>query len=105
MRKIINRFKYLKKFIIKSEGNSMWPVLHSRDVLYYTKTKINKIQIDDIVLVEKENKLLTHRVIYKTYKFLITKGDGNLSSDGKIFSNQLIGKVYKVKRNGEIFIK
>lgn len=35
--------------------------------------------------------------------FLITKGDNNQKSDGKVYPHQVIGKVYQIKRNGQIF--
>lgn len=79
----------------------MLPILHSGDVVFYWKTAFTKLKINDIVLVQKNKKLFTHRIIYKTKQYLVTKGDNNPESDGKIYPNQIIGKVVKVKRNGK----
>ena len=80
----------------------MEPVFHENDVLYFKKVAFNKVRINDIVSVKKDKKLITHRVIYKSPKYLITKGDNNPISDGKVHPKQIIGKVYQVKRNNQI---
>ena len=81
----------------------MMPLLQPNDVIYYKKTTFVRCQPNDIIMVKKNHQLFTHRVIYKTKNYLITKGDNNLTSDGKIYPHQIIGKVYQVKRNGKIF--
>lgn len=87
----------------------MLPILKSDDFLYFKKTTFPQIGINDLLLVKKERKIFTHRVIYKsiwpsvTKPYLITKGDNNLESDGKICPRQIIAKVTQVKRNGQVF--
>ncbi len=85
---------------IKTFGNSMMPVLFNGDVIYLRIISFQKIKINDIIAVRKKNQFFTHRVLYKTPKYLITKGDNNTSSDGKIYSKNIVGIVNKVKRNG-----
>ncbi len=106
MKKIFNSFLQSKSFSLKAEGNSMLPILHSGDVVYFRKPPFKKIKVNNLVLIRKDNKLFTHRAIYKNDKksnFLITKGDNNPESDGKIYPRQIIGKVVKVKREGKEF--
>ncbi len=88
---------------IKTFGRSMTPLLHDGDVVYFKAKKFSQIGVNDIICVHKNRKIFTHRVIYKTSKYLITRGDGNKLSDGKIYSENIIGVVNKVKRNGDIF--
>ena len=87
---------------IKTFGNSMYPLLHDGDVIYINRVNFNRIKINDLVCARKKNKMFTHRVIYRTKNYLITKGDSNVSADGKIYVRNMVGKVYKIKRNGEI---
>jgi len=95
----INFVLYKKnKFSLKARGSSMLPLLKSGDLVYYQRINFSKLLINDLVLVKKQNFFFTHRVIYKTPKYVITKGDNNLESDGKVFPKQIISKVIKVKR-------
>jgi len=113
MQKILKYLLQKRLFSLKAEGNSMFPILHSGDTVYFRKTPPNKIKVNDFVLVMNNNKLFTHRVIYKKILrqaqddggggFLITKGDNNPKSDGKIYPKQIISKVVKVKRNRKEF--
>lgn len=98
MRIPLRRLKQIKTF-----GNSMLPVLLDGDVIFPQKVRFEKIKLNDIVTVRKRNLFFTHRVIYRTTKYLITKGDNNKSSDGKIYLKSIVGVVNKVKRNGQIW--
>ncbi|HLD27089.1 MAG TPA: nucleotidyltransferase family protein [Patescibacteria group bacterium] len=88
---------------IKSFGNSMYPLLLDEDIVYLKKTTFSKLRINDIVAFKKSSVLQTHRIIYKTTKYVITKGDNNLKADGKVYTKQIIGKVYKIKRIDKTF--
>ncbi len=92
-----------KSLPLKSQGSSMLPILYSNDMAYFKKIQFKQVKIDDIILVHKNKRPFTHRIIYKTDKYLITKGDNNFQSDGKIYPRQIIGKVAKVKRDGKEF--
>jgi len=93
----------IKQIKLKSKGHSMQPLFYENDLLFYLKVQYYKIAVNDLILVKKNNNFFTHRVIYKSYKYLITKGDNNFLSDAKIYPKQIIGKVYQVKRNGQVF--
>jgi signal peptidase I len=90
-------------FPLKSQGQSMQPILWENDIVYFKKTAFSKIKINDLVVFYKKKQIICHRVIYKTDKYLITKGDNTLSADGKIYPKQILGKVYQIKRNGQFF--
>lgn len=87
---------------IKSFGNSMYPLLQDGDIVYIKRADFNKLKINDIVCIRKNNHVFTHRVIYKKGNYIITKGDTNPLSDGKIYTKHLIGKVDKIKRGKDI---
>ena len=121
MQNILKSLLQSKSFSLKAAGNSMLPILRSGDVVHYRKMSIKNIKINDLVLVKKKSKLFTHRVIYKEIPrpvypeqsrrarddrgggFLITKGDNNPESDGKIYPQNVVAKVQSVKRNGKEF--
>jgi signal peptidase I len=103
MNKIFKKLLHLKTLPLKSTGQSMLPILRPNDIVYFKKTPFLKIKVNDLIIFKKKNQLITHRVIYKTKKYLITKGDNNPNCDGKIYPKQILGKVYQIKRNGQIF--
>ncbi len=87
---------------IKTFGDSMLPILFNGDVIIHQKIKFSNIKINDIICFKKNNHLVTHRVVYRKSNFLITSGDNNRISDGKIYSKDVIGIVNKIKRIGHI---
>jgi len=91
------------RFIAFSEGVSMLPAIHPGDGLYIRPIRFDLFKINDLIVFEEKDKLITHRAIYKTSKYVITKGDNNPVNDGKIYKNKIIGKVDKIKRQGKVF--
>lgn len=88
--------------VIKTFGSSMSPLLRNGDVVFLKKANYSRLNVSDIVCVKKGGIIFTHRIIYKSNKYIITKGDHNIISDGKVFPKQIIGIAYKVKRAGQI---
>src|SRR3989344_1111546 len=93
--KILSKQKY---FSIRAEGTSMLPTLIPGDIVNLRKTGIEKVKVNDIVLVFKKNRFFVHRLIHKRGKTIVTRGDHNLSSDGQFRERNLLGKVVGVKR-------
>lgn len=89
--------------VMKTFGDSMYPLLHDSDVVYLKKTAFSRLKVNDIICFKKYGTLQTHRIIYKTDTYVITKGDNNLKADGKVHERQIIGRVFQVKRGSEIF--
>lgn len=87
--------------IIKTYGSSMFPMLIDQDVVYLSNAKFQNIKVTDVICIKKRGRIMTHRVIYKKDNYLITKGDSNIMSDGRIYSKNVIGKVSKIRRNGQ----
>lgn len=78
----------------------MLPLLFTGDIIEYRKTSLSKVSINDIVLTYKRGVFMTHRVIYKTNRYVITRGDNNRKADEKIFAHNIMGKVSRFKRKG-----
>lgn len=92
------------KGTFNTTGISMLPLIGPKDKLSFNAIQFSKIKINDLLLFRKNNELIVHRVIYKTKRFLITKGDNNLKSDGKVYSRQVLGRVKKIKRSGQVLV-
>ncbi|MCL5797480.1 MAG: nucleotidyltransferase family protein [Patescibacteria group bacterium] len=99
---IISLFKKQSSFSLLADGVSMLPLLQPGDTVFYRKARIHSLKANDIVIAVKNNRIFIHRIIYKKGNYVITKGDNNLEADGKIYSRQIIGKIYQFKRQGKI---
>lgn len=89
--------------VIKTFGDSMYPLLLDGDILYLKKITFSKVKVNDIITVKNYKHYFTHRVIYKGRNYLITKGDNNPISDAKVYQKDIVGIVKNVKRNKSIF--
>lgn len=89
-----------KTFQIKAEGNSMYPILQNGDVVEYIQTPFSLIRLNDIILVYSNSILVTHRVLYKTKKTCITRGDNNREADVDVQKGKVLAKVVRFKRGG-----
>lgn len=96
----LNKNLQKKTFCIKAEGESMRPLLFTGDIIEYRKISFSQVSINDIVLTYRRGIFMTHRVIYKTDRYIITRGDNNRKADEKMFANNIMGKVLRFKRNG-----
>lgn len=92
--------KMSTRFSAKAIGNSMYPLLQNEDIVEYVQTPFSDIRFNDIVLTYVEDKLITHRVIYKTKKTCITRGDNNAAADPPLRGERILGKVVRFKRKG-----
>lgn len=81
----------------------MLPLLRPNDQLFFKAITFKQSKIDDLVLFKQKQAFVVHRVIYKGKDFLISKGDNNLRSDGKVLPAQVIARVIKIKRADEVF--
>lgn len=88
---------------IKTFGNSMHPLLYDGDIVVLKKEKFESLRTNDIICFRQNNHLVTHRIIYKTELYVITKGDNNPTSDGKIMPEKILGRVVSIKRDRQIF--
>lgn len=81
----------------------MYPLLHDGDVVKLRKVPFAGIKTNDIICFQKQGKLITHRVLYKSENYLITRGDNATQADGKVYKGQILGKITKVKRGKNEF--
>ncbi len=83
-------------------GGSMWPWLRSGDVLSVRRKDPAHIHPGEIVLFLREGRLYAHRVIrrisHSGRAVLITKGDALPRADAPLADDELLGRVFRVRR-------
>lgn len=68
---------------------------YSGDVIIVKNKSRVKLEVNDIIAFREDNKVVTHRIIDKTDKGYLTKGDNNQSTDKKVLLKEdVIGEVY-----------
>ncbi len=73
---------------------SMSPTIEVGDVVI---TKITKdVKKNDVIVYKDGESIITHRLIEKNEKEIITRGDANNSEDKPIEENMIIGQVIKI---------
>ncbi len=98
---LIDQIRQKEHYALKTDGMSMFPLLYPGDVVHFKKMQLEQVEVNDIVVVEEDGRLFTHRVVYKGSDYLVTGGDNNLASDGRIDETQLLGRMTKVERDGQ----
>lgn len=63
------------------------------------------VEKEDIIVYEKDNSLITHRLIEKQNDKLIAKGDANNTQDEPITQEMIVGKVIKIIPNANLWKK
>lgn len=87
-------------FRMRSEGVSMYPLLHPGDLIEFQKISPLQVKMNDIVLLYLNEKFITHRVIYLTKNTIVTRGDNNPKEDDRVTLEHIIAKVVRFKRKG-----
>ena len=82
--------------IYKVETGSMEDNIHRVDYLLIVKQ--DNYNVGDVVTFQINGNFITHRIIKKEGKRIVTKGDANNTEDDEINESQIIGKLmYKSK--------
>ena len=94
---VLGRGRILK---FKAKGGSMSPFIGNGDVVEVVPSK-GKINLGDIILYRSSyGNPVVHRVIQRNKESIINKGDSVPSSDEPILSEQVLGRVVAVEKNG-----
>ena len=85
-------------------GSSMLPSIRPGDVLEVHRESMAGVSKGDIVVFEREARLVTHRVVEKVIgpggTLLITRGDAMRAADPPVAPEELLGRVTAVLRGG-----
>jgi len=89
---------------LAASGSSMLPSIRPGDVLEVHREGMAGISIGDIVVFEREARLVTHRVVEKVggseRTLLITRGDALRVPDPPVSPEELLGRVTAILRGG-----
>ena len=84
----------------RAKGGSMSPFIRNGDVVEVVPLE-GKINLGDIVLYRSSHgNTVIHRVIQRSKRSIITKGDSVPSSDQPMLSRQVLGRVVAIEKNG-----
>ena len=86
-------------------GWSMLPALWPGDTIQIERAAADDVSTGDIVLFGRDRRLFVHRVIEViSGARLSTRGDAMPTADPVVTSDELLGRVTLVERNGKSFI-
>src|SRR5574344_988416 len=74
-------------------SGSMEPTLNVGGILYYHEKDFEDFKVDDVIVYQLEDHIISHRVYDITENGIITKGDANNSYDNLLINeNQILGE-------------
>ncbi|NOZ64191.1 MAG: signal peptidase I [Caldiserica bacterium] len=93
---------------VKLKGYSMHPFLPEGTILRIKEISIEKLAVGDVIMFKRQGARIVHRLLKKEQgkegeEFLVTRGDGNLSSE-VVKLEEFVGKVVGVSLDGECFL-
>ena len=99
-KKYTNFFGYT---IFEVTTGSMSGTIEINDVILVKVTK--DVKEKDIITFEKDEEIITHRVLAEKEGELFTKGDANTGEDTPVKKEEVIGKVVKILPKFGIWVK
>ena len=93
----------------KAPGDSMHPTICDGDLITVEPQKPSDVCVGDIILYYHENGVVAHRVVNiqapqsaapGTHHQLLLRGDAAIKDDDPVSSEQILGKVVSIERNG-----
>ena len=85
----------------KVVSNSMGPLILRGDGVMVEKVAWPEIKRGEIILIQRQDDYLTHRLILKSPKKCLTKGDNNLLPDPPATTDVIIGRVFSLRRGDQ----
>ena len=93
----------------RAPGDSMYPTICDCDLITVEPMEPSDIIVGDIILYCHKNGVVAHRVInieapqssvLSSQHFFTVRGDAAINLDSPVFSEQILGKVVSIERNG-----
>jgi len=93
----------------KAPGHSMYPTICDGDLITVEPIKPSDLSVGDIILYYHENGVVAHRIINiqapqssvtSTQHLFLLRGDAAIADDAPVVSEQILGKVVSIERNG-----
>jgi len=85
-------------------SNSMQPVLQIGDSIVAEVIPCEDVKPGDIIVIKRSEDFLTHRVISKTERGWLTKGDNNAVLDPPVQKDRFIARVRAVHKTNRLIV-
>jgi signal peptidase I len=85
---------------LRITGCSMLPVILPGDVLTVGRSDCDELMPGQIILYNRDGRLIAHRVIRVLDESLITRGDSLPAADMPVQFTEVVGRVEGILRNG-----
>jgi len=86
---------------VRVRGESMFPTLRSGDVVVVEGQPASLLRPSDIVLFYRGGTFCTHRLREVRGTYLLTQGDANRQPDFPVRTEECLGRVTAIERNGK----
>jgi signal peptidase I len=80
-------------------SNSMHPLLKIGDAAIAETVKLNALKLGDIIVIQRKDDFLTHRLVRYSQGEWLSKGDNNIFPDKKERNNAITGRVIDIQRD------
>jgi len=84
----------------EAEGDSMYPLIRSGDMLIVEPAEVRELRRGDVVLAQLERGLTAHRVVRIDGETIVMRGDNCDLDDPPFTPAHLLGRVRSIERGG-----
>jgi len=95
----LRRFGELR---LRVSGSSMLPALWPGDLVVIRSAALAELSRGDLVLFLRQGRFFVHRVLAVSASGLLTRGDALAAADPPVSSQELLGRVVSVWRDGRL---
>lgn len=82
--------------VVRIQGRSMYPMIRNGSCVEVQPTAYDELRIGDLVVFSDGRGLVCHRLIKKSHRLCILKGDTNLWADPPVAWSQVLGRVTRL---------
>jgi hypothetical protein len=87
-----------RQVCLHANGSSMLPLIRHGDALWVEYIEPADLRRGDLVLVQRDNRLITHRLVACHQGMLQTRGDNCLALDPPVLAAEILGRVSTIER-------
>jgi len=85
---------------LRIDGESMRPTLRMGDIVILQSFPVNRLRIGDLLVMQRGNDLVTHRLVAVRADGWYTKGDASTTLDTPASDSMILGRVEAIERGG-----
>lgn len=99
---IVRRIRTRGLVCVRAYGASMYPWICSGDLLLVRRCGFDQVRRGNVILFERESRLIAHRVLFARpgAAIIITKGDSLDEADASVSRTEFLGRITRVHHSG-----